>query len=172
MARNGFGLFVGLALLAAPAFAAEPAWQTLSPPDSGLTVDVPGDSVLSEDISDPDVIATSRNYTVKVGDDGTAFMVTVVNFKPESRDNMSDDQYYTVGADMIKDCHLRGYAYASGDDPASGRAATYGCSDGRAIRAEFHLKGLRLYRLVAMGPGKTPEGDAAKHFFSSYKAAD
>ncbi len=168
MLRNRRVWVLGLALLAAPAFAAEPAWETLAPPDTGLTVEVPGKATLNEDNSDPELIASQKTFTV-AGEAGTEFAVTVIDFKPESRENMSDDQYYTVGIDLIKDCMLRNFTYLTGDDPESGRLATYLCT-GTNARAEVRLKGLRLYMLVAKGPEQTSEGEDAKRFFSSFKA--
>ena len=85
---------------------------------------------------------------------------------------MTDDQYYTVGVDMISECGLRGYAYVPGDDPDA---------DGRRLRLQ------RRARVSAPssteGPSPLPPGgrgsrqhrrrrDIAKRFFSSFKAAD
>ena len=158
--------------LALPAFAAEPAWQVLTVPEDGFTVELPGKAPAAGSTSRiPELFSGVSEHGADL--EGGFAMISVFTFRPEKRALLSEEEILDLGrGDGVSQLPRRGVRGRSSAARARRGEIAYACPDDVTIRYRLHLYGDRLYRLAAGGPRGVAESDAADRFFESFEIVE
>jgi hypothetical protein len=166
---DGWGIafvFIG-ALAAAPSAAAD--WRVLAPLGLGMSIEIPGEPVHSDENASPHVLAARNDFVFGTNPSEALYIVSIFDFRVEVREEMTEDDAFSVGVASIG-----GYCKPTSqtprpEGPGVAREVVYQCVDDYRVRGRLHLAGERLYRITAGGPGDVADSDDTYRFLDSFR---
>jgi hypothetical protein len=160
----------GLLLAAAPAYA-QATWQTLTVPEAGFSIDLPGVPTVTEPQSSP-LGERSRRYLVDLGPTAyymsyTVYPKPVAGVTPGGLlDSSREIMLESVAGSLREEIHIR----PPGDGTeGEGRELVIDGKDETVYRVRIYVRGMRVYRVMAAGPKGFETNDSAKRFFGSFR---